>query len=119
MTKATPSLARVARTPAPPYYAVTTTTELGPAYDREEYLRLGSTLYEQARELPGFLGLEVFFQGNASIAVSYWTDLDAIGAWRVHPLHSAAKARAKAGWFGPTITRIARVEADYGFNLSP
>lgn len=91
MTKPTPSLARVAGTPAPPYYAVTTTTELGPAYDREEYLRLGSTLYE--------------------------TDLDAIREWRVHPLHSAAKARAKAGWFGPTITRIARVEADYGFNL--
>lgn len=119
MTKPIPSLARVARTPAPPYYAVTTTTELRPEYDRREYLRLGSALYEQAPNFPGFLGLEVFFQDNASIAVSYWTDLEAIQEWRVHPLHSAAKAQAKAVWFGPTVMRIARVEADYGFNLSP
>ena len=64
------------------------------------------------------MGLEVFFQGNASIAVSYWTDLGAIERWRRHPLHSVAKARAKTEWFGATMTRIARVESDYGFNLA-
>jgi heme-degrading monooxygenase HmoA len=112
-----PTLARVARTPTPPYYAVTTTTELRPEFDTVEHLRLGAELYRCAQGMQGFLGLEVFFQHGASIAVSYWSDTAAIDRWRAHPLHGAAKSRARADWFGATITRIARVEADYGFNL--
>lgn len=110
-------LARVARTPAPPYYAVTTTTELTEAFDRAEYMRIGAELYAQAREIGSFLGLEAFYDGASSIAVSYWADLDAVERWRRHPAHAVAKAHAKGGWFGPTITRIARVESAYGFNL--
>lgn len=111
------SLARVCRTPPPPYYAVTTTTELGPGYDGDEHRRLGAELYLHAREAGGFLGLEAFFDGEASIAVSYWESLEAIERWRKDPRHGAAKQQAKTKWFGPTITRIARVEADYGFSL--
>lgn len=112
-----PTLARVARTPEPPYYAVTTVTELAPGFDSEAHRRLGQQLYVHAQELGGFLGLEVFFEADASIAVSYWESLEAIERWRSDPRHGAAKRVAKAEWFGPTITRIARVEADYGFNL--
>ena len=74
-------------------------------------------LYPRASEDDGFLGLEAFFDGGASIAVSYWRDREAVERWRRDPRHAAAKARAKAEWFGATITRVARVEADYGFNL--
>ena len=112
-----PTLARVARTPAPPYYAVTTVTELGPGYDGEAHRRLGQQLYAHAMTLGGFLGLEAFFDGDGSIAVSYWESLEAIERWRTDPRHGAAKHVAKTEWFGPTITRIARVDADYGFNL--
>jgi len=115
LSKAT--LARVARTPPPPYYAVTTVTELGPAFDAEAYMKLGVELYPRASEDDGFLGLEAFFDGGASIAVSYWRDLEAVERWRRDPRHEAAKARAKSEWFGATITRVSRVEADYGFNL--
>lgn len=113
----TDSLARVARTPRPPYYAVTTTTELGAGFDARAYMALGARLYADAQRIDGFLGLEAFFEHGASIAVSYWASLEAIERWRNHPLHKTAKARAKSEWFGPTITRIARVEADYGFHL--
>lgn len=112
------SLARVARTPRPPYYAVTTTTELGPQFDADAYFKLGAQLYAQAHEIGGFLGLEAFFQDGASIAVSYWESLEAIERWRAHQQHMRAKHLAKTAWFGPTITRIARVEADYGFHLA-
>lgn len=112
-----PTMARVCRTPSPPYYAVTTTTELGPGYDDQAHRRLGLQLYARASTLAGFLGLEAFFDSGASIAVSYWENLEAIERWRNDPLHGAAKQVAKAEWFGATITRIARVEADYGFNL--
>ncbi|MDO8378208.1 antibiotic biosynthesis monooxygenase [Phenylobacterium sp.] len=109
---------RVAATPPPPYYAVTTTTQLSAAFDEQAYFSLGARLYRKAQEIPGFLGLEAFFEGGASIAVSYWASLEAIELWRNHPLHGQAKHLAKSAWFGPTITRIARVEADYGFNLA-
>ncbi|WP_340643651.1 antibiotic biosynthesis monooxygenase [Phenylobacterium sp.] len=108
---------RVAATPKPPYFAVTTTTQLSSAFDESAYFNLGARLYGKAHEIPGFLGLEAFFEGGASIAVSYWESLDAIERWRNHPLHGQAKSLAKSAWFGPTMTRIARVEADYGFNL--
>lgn len=111
-------LARVARTPRPPYYAVTTTTELAAGFDERAYLALATRLYADARTIEGFLGLEAFFENGASIAVSYWTSLEAVERWRNHPLHQTAKARAKTEWFGPTITRIARVEMDYGFNFT-
>jgi heme-degrading monooxygenase HmoA len=112
-----PTLARVARTPAPPYYAVTTVTELAPGFDVEAYMKLGEELYARAGGIGGFLGLEAFFDGGASIAVSYWESLEAIARWRADARHGAAKQAAKTRWFGATITRIARVEADYGFNL--
>lgn len=112
-----PTLARVVRTPPPPYYAVTTVTELGPGYDGEAHRSLGQQLYAHASTLGGFLGLEAFFDGDASIAISYWESLEAIERWRDDARHGAAKRVAKAEWFGPTITRIARVDTDYGFNL--
>jgi heme-degrading monooxygenase HmoA len=74
-------------------------------------------LYQHAREIGGFLGLEVFFEGGASIAVSFWENQESIERWRRHPFHGRAKAKARESWFGATITRIARVESDYGFNL--
>ena len=108
---------RVAVTPRPPYYAAITTTELMQEYDAEEHRVRGLELLKLARQMPDFLGLEVFFDGNASVALSYWKTLDAIDEWRRHPIHMAAKNKAKAGWFGPCITRIAKIESDYGFNL--
>lgn len=109
--------ARIARTPPPPYYVVTTTTELLPGYERQMHLDIGIELYSQANAAGGFLGLEVFMENGASIAASYWESAEAIERWRKHSAHEHAKALAKKSWFGATITRIARVESDYGFNL--
>lgn len=108
----------VARTPRPPYYSVTTTTELRPEFDQAAHMRWGRKLFGEASKIDGFLGLEAAYFGNVSIAVSYWADSAAIERWRAHPAHGAAKAKAKADWFGPTVTRVALVEHDYGFNLA-
>jgi heme-degrading monooxygenase HmoA len=110
------SLARLARTPRPPYYAAITTVELSSGYDAAEHVRLGTELYAHAREIGGFLGLELFFEGNASVAISYWRSREAIARWRGHSLHLRAKGIAKSSWFGPCITRICRIDDDYGFN---
>lgn len=49
-----------------------------------------------------------------SIAVTYWRSLEAIELWRRHAGHCAAKRLGKQ-WFSHCMTRIARVEHDYGF----
>ena len=116
MTQST-TVARVARTPKPPYYSVSTTTELAAGFDEAAYFKLATALYGHAQEIDGFLGLEAFFQDGASVATTYWASLEAIQRWRDDPRHMVAKQKARNGWFGPTITRIARVERDYGFNL--
>jgi heme-degrading monooxygenase HmoA len=110
---------RLARTPAPPYYAVITTAQTSERHEPAVYRELGLELHRLAKQIDGFLGLEAFPEDTATIAVSYWSSLEAIEAWQRHPLHREAKRRAKERWFGPTITRIARVERAYGFNLSP
>jgi heme-degrading monooxygenase HmoA len=110
---------RIASTPRPPYYAAITTAELAaePHYDAQAHRALGMELLRLAKQVDGFLGLEVLFDGACSVALSYWTTLEAIEAWREHPVHRVAKNQGKGGWFGPCITRIARIESDYGFNL--
>mgnify|MGYP003676046086 FL=1 len=113
----TPRAMRVVRTPKPPYYSVTTTTELNPSFDAEAHYAFGVVLYGHAMKSGGFLGLESCNENGGSIAISYWESLEAIERWRKHPEHMKAKALGKSGWFGATNTRIARVEADYGFNL--
>lgn len=109
---------RIAATPSPPYYAAITTTQVAEGqFDPEAHRALGAVLFDLAKRIDGFLGLEVFFDGGYSVALSYWTTLDAIEVWRKNPVHRVAKNTARSGWFGPTITRIARIEQDYGFNL--
>ncbi len=117
MVKTSNLMARVLRTPEPPYYSVATTTEFKEAYNKQEHIQFSIELYKHAKEIDGFLGMEAFFDGNASTAVSYWKDLQSIEIWRKHPQHNIAKAKARKEWFGPTITRIALIERDYGFNL--
>jgi heme-degrading monooxygenase HmoA len=111
------SFNRIAVTPQPPYYAAITTAQLASAFEPQAYRELGLKLVDSVQSIDGFLGLEVFFDGRASVALSYWRSLEAIDAWRRHPLHTIAKGRARSSWFGPCITRIARIEHDYGFNL--
>jgi heme-degrading monooxygenase HmoA len=110
---------RIAATPRPPYYAAITTAELAPEphYDSDAHRAFGIELLKMAQRVEGFLGLEVFFDGTASVALSYWSTLESIDAWRKNPVHGVAKHLGKSGWFGPCITRIARIEGDYGFNL--
>ncbi|RED16558.1 antibiotic biosynthesis monooxygenase family protein [Parasphingopyxis lamellibrachiae] len=103
-----------AKTPAPPYYSVTTTASLGKKHDPHRHVSLGLALYAQAETIDGFLGWEVMMETDFSIAISYWRSLGSIETWRHHEGHCGAKQLGKK-WFSHCITRIALVERDYGF----
>ena len=102
---------QIARTPAPPYYAVIAPAVL--STDVSGYPEMALRLMEVAREVDGFLGIESCFQGRFTLAVSYWRSLEAIDAWRAHARHRVAKDMGKTKWFDAYFTRIARVERDY------
>lgn len=104
-------MSQVVDTPAPPYYAVIAPAEL--ADDVKGYPQLAQQLIELARQQPGFLGIEAGFQPGFSLAVTYWTSLEAIQAWSANTHHLIAKDLGKSRWFKKYLTRIARVERVY------
>ena len=102
----------IARTPAPPYYAVIfssvrTAVENGYNEMSEKMIRLAS-------EQEGFLGMESV-RDKLGITISYWKDQESIINWKENPDHSIARSRGRSEWYESFRTRIARVERDYEF----
>jgi heme-degrading monooxygenase HmoA len=103
----------LARTPAPPYYAVIFTSrrtdgDHGYAAMAERMVALGSS-YD------GFLGLESARGADGlGITVSYWRDELAIAAWKHDTEHQQAQRVGQAAWYADYEVRVARVERAYG-----
>ena len=102
----------IARTPEPPYYAVIFTSLQTDELDG--YEETSERMLELAAGMPGFLGVEAAREG-LRITVSYWTDLESIAAWKRQGEHLAAQGAGRRRWYSHYVTRIARVERDYGF----
>lgn len=107
-------------TPAPPYWAVIFTSRRrgGPTpADEPGYARAAALMVQLAAEQPGFLGIEsVRETGGLGITVSYWTDPDAIAAWRRHLEHTAVRETGRRDWYDHYELRVARVERAYAWD---
>jgi heme-degrading monooxygenase HmoA len=101
-----------ASTPAPPYWAVIFTTVRSEV--DEGYQAMAAAMSQMAAEQPGWLGEESAREG-VGITVSYWSDLDAIAAWKAKVEHLTAQRMGRERWYAAYRVRIARVERDYGF----
>lgn len=102
----------IAKTPAPPYYAVIfsnirTVNDEGYSKTAEEMVRLA-----EAQE--GYLGHESVRDG-LGITVSYWANLDAIRSWKQQTDHLVAQKMGRDKWYAAYKTRICKVERDYEF----
>lgn len=100
----------IAKTPAPPYYAVIFTS-LRTDVD-EGYGAVAERMVALAAQQPGFLGVESARDG-VGITVSYWTDLESIRAWKANAEHQEAQRLGHQKWYASFKTRIAKVERDY------
>jgi heme-degrading monooxygenase HmoA len=102
----------IARTPAPPYYAVIFTslrTEV-----ENGYANMADAMVELASQQPGFLGVESARE-DVGITVSYWDSLESIAAWKKNAEHQIAQRQGREQWYESYKTRICRVERDYAF----
>ena len=105
----------IAKTPAPPYYAVIFTSHRTPGDNG--YGEMARTMIDLASRQPGFLGVESARE-DAGITVSYWADLESIRNWKAETEHLEAQKLGREKWYSSFKVRIARVERDYDFSLS-
>ncbi|GAB5417119.1 MAG: antibiotic biosynthesis monooxygenase [Crocinitomicaceae bacterium] len=103
----------IAKTPAPPYYAVIFTAIASKM--QEGYPEMVQRMHELAQESPGFLGMESA-GGNFEITVSYWEDEISILTWRENAAHKVAQELGQSNWYEAYHVRIAKVERAYGFS---
>ncbi len=102
----------IAKTPAPPYYAVIFTnlrTEGDHGYNAmaERMVELGATM-------PGFLGIEAVRDG-LGITISYWESEEAIHHWHQQAEHKLAQQKGYEIWYQSFKLRVCKIERDYGF----
>lgn len=101
----------IAKTPAPPYYAVIFSSVR--MTDDNGYAVAAAEMVALAAQQPGFLGFETARQ-EIGISVSYWSSLDAIQAWKQNVSHRQVQSRAR-DWYKEFRVRVCRVEREYGF----
>jgi len=102
----------IAKTPAPPYYAVIFTSVRTDGDNG--YAQMSDKMFELAKNQSGFLGVESARE-QIGITVSYWKDLESIQKWKGNLEHQVAQRKGKEVWYEQFTTRIAKVERDYSF----
>ena len=103
----------IAKTPEPPYYAVIFTS-LRTEGERG-YGHMAEKMLELAAQQDGFLGVETARDPNGlGITVSYWSNPEAITAWKAHAEHKVAQETGQRVWYSDYQLRVARVERAYG-----
>ncbi len=101
----------IADTPEPPYYAVIFTSVR--TEGDEGYQKAAEEMVALAVRQPGFLGMESA-RIELGITVSYWSDLEAIQAWKTNAAHMVAQKKGKEAWYSDYRIRISKVEREYG-----
>lgn len=101
----------VAKTPAPPYYAVIFSSIRTDGDNG--YGDAANRMLELASNQPGFLGFETARQ-EIGISVSYWASLEAIKSWKENAEHREMQKKAKV-WYSSFNVRVCRVEKEHGF----
>lgn len=108
----------IAKTPAPPYYAVIFSS-LRTEGD-QGYGQVAGRMLELAREQPGFLGVEsARGDDGLGITVSYWQSEAAILAWKQNAEHREVRQSGRSTWYAAFQTRVCKVERDYTFASRP
>ena len=109
----------LARTPAPPYYAVIFTSQRAATDDRANGV-VAQRMVDLGSRYEGFLGIEsVRGADGVGITVSYWRDEAALLAWKRDTEHQKAQRGGRDAWYDRFEVRIARVERAYGFAREP
>jgi heme-degrading monooxygenase HmoA len=110
-------LPTLAQTPNPPYYAVVFTSQR--TVGDQGYAEMAERMLALAAQQPGFLGVDTVRDADGfGITVSYWSDREAIAAWKQNLEHKVVQERGPRIWYSEFQVRIAKVERAYGQSAS-
>lgn len=107
------TVAGLARTPDPPYWAVIFSTLRNEQPD-DQYEPTSQRMMLLAARQKGFLGVETV-DADIGITVSYWADEESIAAWRRDADHAFAQYEGRTRWYNAYELRVARVERAHSF----
>jgi heme-degrading monooxygenase HmoA len=90
-------MSRFAPLPAPPYYAVIFTAQLGG--ETAGYGEMADSMVDLAARQPGYLGIEsTRDETGLGITVSYWQDNAALASWKQVAAHLIAQKSGRERW---------------------
>lgn len=102
----------------PPYIAVIFVNSRTPQ-DDAGYGQTAEAMVALAEQQPGYLGHDsVRGTDGLGITVSYWSDEEAIIAWKAVGAHRAAQSAGQRRWYSAYTTHVARVERAYAQEVS-
>ena len=94
--------------------------EVVPAAGREsDYLDTAAAMRPLVEQVEGFISVERFqslTDPRRLLALSFFTDEDAVARWRQLPAHRLAQSRGRNGIFDSYRLRVAHVVRDYGMD---
>lgn len=97
----------------PPYVAVIFVSQRTPG-DAEAYAQTSDAMVALAEQQAGYLGHDSARGADGlGITVSYWTDQEAVVAWKKVAAHRAAQVAGQKRWYSAYTTHIAVVERAY------
>lgn len=100
-----------------PEYVAVIFTSIRTDDHHAEYALTAERMEELARQQEGYLGIESARGADGlGITISYWRDLESARAWKQVAEHRQAQAAGRERFYSRYRVRIARVQAEYGFN---
>jgi heme-degrading monooxygenase HmoA len=77
---------------------------------------VGARMYELASSMPGFVSYREYQAPDGEgVAIVEFESEAALAAWRSHPEHREAQARARERWFADYRIQVCEVVRDYSF----
>jgi len=79
------------------------------------YRAASKLLAGRVKKYPGFILEESFSDGDRTISVTYWRDLESIRSWREDPEHKSIQAEAVKRWYLAYSVFVCEVSRAYEF----
>ena len=78
-----------------------------------EYSAMAARIRELALSHFGCVEFHALMEDNQEIALSYWTDMESIKAWRQHPDHLEAQKLGRTRWYESYRVEVTEIIRDY------
>ncbi len=84
---------------------------------REEYEQWGERMYELVQQIPGFISVDSYPEGDGGeLTIARFTSEEALKAWRTQPEHLQAQQLGRSTFYESYHIQVCRTVRDYEFH---